>query len=802
MEWGTYKPNQFFGIKNRDPEPITVGMAWVVPGMKKGEFDVKHSYKYESNNGEIAYYEFHDGWSSSKQVIEDPRENARIEIEFTKQVKLDDNENVESSWQALISIQRINPKKILGMVPFIYLSSIKGGIKPQQKSHPIHKDQTHVLKIVRNLPDNYNEYFEFMNIGENVNGSTVMGVHVEEEQIWNVESLFRNNMREILLGGQQYQENANFVIMRLPKIKKESSFFISYKKKRYSEIDDVHTDSFLMRKSESELIDDFKLQMQIKRKSFDNKFASVFKLNQERFDNDPILNQFKEKGLQFSKEALSNLLGGIGYYYGPVLIRDRNRGSSYDEPAELFTGSPSRSRFPRGFLWDEGFHLTLTCQWSKLLCMDILSHWFNSMKSNGWIPREQIRGPEAESNVPREFIVQDPKVANPPSMMFPMKFLLQEAQKGDKKITFFVSTLYQKWQTWYQWFFKSQENPSMPFNFSWRGRTSQENFPSGLDDYPRGFIVNEGYEIHLDLQSWMVEFSKFMSLYATLAEDQKSSVKYQFNAKRIEEELHEKLLNPNTNLYADYLGLQFEPILLKNGGYAEKIEWRIDLKCGENAMNSLKQPAKCNHPYSNDEFKNNARCCIDENCIPDPDCSCSRCEQFRSIDDDYNTQLGNSYSVHEGIINFWPIMFGLVNDNQTLHNHLSLLGDPTKMLSNSGIRSLSKMDQFYQYGSNYWRGAIWINVNYLVLRGLFKFYQSDETIINQIPQYKVDPQIQTQSELYQIIRQRLIQTVYKNWSQNHLFWEQYDNESGVGTFTKPFTGWTALILLIVSENYV
>jgi mannosyl-oligosaccharide glucosidase len=36
--------------------------------------------------------------------------------------------------------------------------------------------------------------------------------------------------------------------------------------------------------------------------------------------------------------------------------------------------------------------------------MDILTHWFNTMKENGWIPREQIRGKEAESVVPGEFL--------------------------------------------------------------------------------------------------------------------------------------------------------------------------------------------------------------------------------------------------------------------------------------------------------------------------------------------------------------------------------------------------------------
>lgn len=60
-----------------------------------------------------------------------------------------------------------------------------------------------------------------------------------------------------------------------------------------------------------------------------------------------------------AKAALSNMLGGIGYWYGHSLVK-----LDPDEPedtvklwdAALFSATPSRSFFPRGFLWDEGFH--------------------------------------------------------------------------------------------------------------------------------------------------------------------------------------------------------------------------------------------------------------------------------------------------------------------------------------------------------------------------------------------------------------------------------------------------------------
>ena len=53
---------------------------------------------------------------------------------------------------------------------------------------------------------------------------------------------------------------------------------------------------------------------------------------------------------------------------------------------ELLSFSPSRKRFPWGFLWDDGFHNEIAIRKDKELSFRVIKSWFSTM-IDGWIPR-------------------------------------------------------------------------------------------------------------------------------------------------------------------------------------------------------------------------------------------------------------------------------------------------------------------------------------------------------------------------------------------------------------------------------
>ena len=74
---------------------------------------------------------------------------------------------------------------------------------------------------------------------------------------------------------------------------------------------------------------------------------------------------------------------------------------------------------------------------------------------------------------------------------------------------------------------------------------------------------------------------------------------------------------------------------------------------------------------------------------------------------------------HKGYISIFPFLLGLMGkDSERLGKVLDLIADPEELWSDYGLRSLSKKDEYYGTGENYWRGPIWININYLAIQRL------------------------------------------------------------------------------------
>ena len=54
------------------------------------------------------------------------------------------------------------------------------------------------------------------------------------------------------------------------------------------------------------------------------------------------------------------------------------------------------------------------------------------------------------------------------------------------------------------------------------------------------------------------------------------------------------------------------------------------------------------------------------------------------------------------------------------------------------------------------------------------------------------------TDIYTKLRRNLVETVYKSWKETGFAWEQYNPETGAGQRTQHFTGWTSLVVKIMS----
>ena len=153
--------------------------------------------------------------------------------------------------------------------------------------------------------------------------------------------------------------------------------------------------------------------------------------------------------------------------------------------------------------------------------------------------------------------------------------------------------------------------------------------------------------------------------------------------------------------------------------------------------------------------------------------------------DDYEESV---HVCHKGYVSLFPFLVGgiIAPDSDRLKPVLDFISDPEHIWTPYGLRSLSKSDAFYGVGENYWRGAIWININYLALRSLYQYAK--------VP----GPQQKQARTIYLDLRKNLVENIFKEWKRTGFAWEQYNDETGEGQRTKHFLGWTSLVVKIMA----
>ncbi|KAI1010542.1 hypothetical protein LB503_005416 [Fusarium chuoi] len=691
--WGPYKSNLYFGVRPRTPDGLWTGLMW---GKVDNYHDIQNGFRYTCEQGEDMHgygWDEYDARIGGVQSIHDKGNNIDLTTTF---VKIPGG-NHGGSWAARIKGELLDgaPKNTRTML-FYYIAQDGQGelaVEGDGTQYGFEDDVTlkgsstalgdYKLLITKGTGEHPSTDHKFL---EDRHGDTtiVSSAEVPADLTWQGKPVVFKQLQDAVSPVQQNADQADppppWQVYRIAHAPGKGNVHIVEKTfEGPFEFDVIFSSG-----SGGKVFTSEEVTEQIEKTSeiFNERFTNTFKLK-EPFT--------EEKYKKFGKSMLSNLIGGIGYFHGHQLI-DRSYAPEYEEqndgfweeaaqakartqpelegPYELFTSVPSRPFFPRGFLWDEGFHLIPIADWDIDLTLEIVKSWYNTMDEDGWIAREQILGHEARSKVPPEFQVQFPHYANPPTLFLIIEGFMERlrASNGTKSEAKerilgadplqtahldnielgenYLRKLYPLLRQQYDWFRKTQRGDIKNYDreaystkeaYRWRGRTETHILTSGLDDYPRPQPPSPG-ELHVDLLSWVGLMTK-------------------------------SLMN-----IADALGM------------AEDVnEYRKNLDGIENNLNDLHWSDK-------------------EGCYCD------------ATIDDYEE---HALVCHKGYISLFPFLVGLMKaDDPKLGKILELIGDEEHLWSPHGIRSLSKKDEFYATGENYWRSPVWMPINYLALSQL------------------------------------------------------------------------------------
>ncbi|KAI5970319.1 CWH41 [Candida margitis] len=784
--WGPYRSALYFGIRPRIPKSLLSGLMWFPITDYKSMGKIRHFYEQFDRMGRANWISY-DPRIGGRQLIQDDDLQFDIIIDFIKSQE-------GLSWAVKVKAvpHRGNED---GMISFVWYTGLEGE-KNEVDEITGQRERSGYFRLDNSAKDGgYQGKLTFGGISEELGAFSLeindgpssnkhprgkagagreldptlthhLSLTVPDGNVWQARDIFVTILQESI---GQISEANNGKVDHLPP---ENLFIIRdlyhfegnlhFVQKIYQgacEFDIIYTNVFTP-DADKLTFNNIDHRIEESLQKLDNDFASHFQI-QPPFNSKPYY--------EFAKEMLSGLLGGITYMYGDHLV-DRETifdeetfesyqlKGSFEGPYELFTLVPSRPFFPRGFYWDEGFHLLPLLDYDSDLVLDVVKSWFNLIDDDGWIAREQILGTEARSRVPKEFQVQSPHIVNPPTLTLVLSKLLDFAASGKGDIDSFgnidepvdlnegdvplgkfilnnpevlvnyTNDVYPKLKSHFEMFQRTQQG-FIPNDeeeegtgvsdaiknsrvYRWRGSTLTHCLASGIDDYPRASPPDIS-DLNVDLISWVGVMARSLRLMAEILHKDEAEVA---NLKQIEQDIIDNI---------------------------QSVHWS-----------------------SNDE---------------------AYCDVTLNEDDEL------VHVCHKGYVSLLPFITKLipVDDVTKLANVINLITNPNELWSDYGIRSLSKSDEFYKTKENYWRSPIWIHINYLILQNIKDYYQDSSSYLSNELKKKF-------SDAYHDLRVNLINNVYNQWQKTGFVWEQYDDETGEAKGAKNFLGWTSTILLILT----
>lgn len=751
--WGSYRPQVYFGMKTRSPRSIVTGMMWM---RQFSDLDMNLRHTCEQGDHLQGYgWLMHDGITFGVQEIRD--NDFTLTTEFVKRMGGDNGG--DWTWRVTAKQHSSAPHAPVLSLMFYTAADTQGSLQA-------HVEERNRLASITGSSEelgNFKITFRKPVTGELTNAKYASYNYLQTVSpgLEKLTDIVKHSLNRRFVYSPPSGEKRHYIAVDTYKpphhpnqqksadARKESDFVVHQVTVQTPFQIEVLFESGSFHQRPNQLVGSIMTQELEKRKSeFDAKFEKTFGLERKGFS---------QAHVKFGKAALSNMLGGMGYFYGQSVVQ-----SVYNEypllypDGALFTAVPSRSFFPRGFLWDEGFHQLLLSKWDPQVTREAIAHWIDLMNMEGWIPREQILGDEARSKVPAEFVVQRNENANPPTLFLALQELTEQLSSDPDKAASqptlpFLRRLFPRLKTWFEWYNTTQTGP-LPNSYRWRGRDKDTNLflnpktlTSGLDDYPRASHPS-AEERHVDLHCWMTLASGIMANIAQL------------------------LGEP----YRDY---QLTHDVLSDNDLLNELHWSEQLHAfcdfGNHTQAVSLQQEKVYVPPGQ------------------PRHQFAVARLVRSVRRAPKPQHVNAM----GYVSLFPFLLRILQpDSPKLEHIFRDMRDPNKLWTPYGLRSLSKADPLYmkrntEHDAPYWRGPIWININYLAVRALHHYSNTE------------GPYQEKATVLYEGLRTNIINNVYRQYVETGYIWEQYNDSTGRGQGSHPFTGWSSLTVLMMAEQY-